>query len=489
MYDVFISYRRDTGKDLASSFVHLIENNGFYPYFDINDYSTGEFRENIKQAIKNSKLFLLLITEGSIERFQNPKDISRLEVEYAFENGLSIMPISAIGERVFDEIKMYKSNLPESIVQLTNHNVEFYKHELQKSTHLAILKNLEVVQKDYFSKMQPPLENIVGEISPFDFVEYVENYSLKIDSEDCLYTGLLKHGKPSEKCLIRDIESDTIYEMTYELVNPYFGFGKHVRNGALLYRGEFHNLNYSGKGELFEKDGIYVGGFLNGCKNGKGIKTFKDGKVFNGYWVGNDFKGPFIKFTDFKTTYSGQVQENKPHGYGEMIKEDIFYNGLFRNGEFYEGIIKFKDKIVKGDFSYPTYKKMLFDQENRLVYEGQLKDFKIAGQGKLYVKGLDFGKFNIPTNFLNQFKTHIPNFDTLDLILHADFINETQININNEIKVTHKNNGMKIISGYLKEHKELFINADGESIEINISYYEENRVKRPMISTDFRVRD
>lgn len=71
MYDVFISYRRDTGKDLASSFVQLIEHHGFVPYFDISDHTTGEFRNNIKEAISYSNcmfsssnfLFFLLSDE------------------------------------------------------------------------------------------------------------------------------------------------------------------------------------------------------------------------------------------------------------------------------------------------------------------------------------------------------------------------------------------------------------------------------------------
>lgn len=487
MHDVFISYRRDTGKDLASSFVQLIEHHGFVPYFDISDHTTGEFRVKIKEAISNSKLFLLVITEGSIKRFQNPKDISRLEVEYAFECGLKIMPISTIGEKVFEEINMYKDSLPESIKNLTNQNVEFYKHELQKSTYHSIIQNLESVRKDYFSNILISHDNLLKKLNPFDFIENVEHYKLTIDSEKCLYTGLLKFNRPYGIGTIYHIESGTYYEITLDLSNPYYGSGKHFKGDKLLYEGEFNNLKYSGQGILFEKDGKYNGGFLNGKKYGKGTKLFEDNKVFNGYWAGDEFQGPFIKFADNKTRYYGEVRDSLPHGFGEMIREDTILNGTFRYGDFIEGVTKLKDKIIKGDFTY-NRKMFVFDEKQDLIYEGKLNNFEVCGEGKYYIDGKMLNKFNIPSEILNLFISYIFDFDNLDLVLHATFIGENEIDINCEIKITRRKDGLKIVSGYIKENKSLLVYVDNEPIEINNLGKIITKAK-PSISVDFRVRD
>ncbi|SOC27575.1 hypothetical protein SAMN05880501_1242 [Ureibacillus xyleni] len=487
MYDVFISYRRDTGKDLASSFVQLIQSHGFLPYFDIADHTTGEFRDNIKHAISNSRLFLLIITEGSIKRFQNPEDISRLEVEYAFECGLKIMPISAIGEKVFEEINMHKDSLPESIKNLTNHNVEFYKHELQRSTYHAIIQNLESVRKDYFSKIKFSYDSLSKECNPFDFIKNVEQYELTIDAEKCLYTGLLKFNRPFGKGTIYHIESGTYYEITFDLSHPYYGSGKHFKEDKLIYEGDFNCLKYNGQGVLFEKDGRYVGGFLNGKKYGKGTKYFEDNKVFNGYWNGNEFQGPFIKFPDNQTRYYGEVRDSQPSGYGELIKENKILNGLFRNGVFLEGVAQLKHKIIKGDFTY-NRNMSVFDENQNLIYEGNLKDLEIHGDGKYYIDGKSLSNFNIINELLNTFKFHIFDFENINLVLHASFINKNEIDINHEIKITRKDNGIKLVSGYIKENRSLFVYVNGEPIEINNSA-NHNTKSKLIISEDFRVID
>ncbi|MBD8033043.1 hypothetical protein H9635_17345 [Solibacillus sp. A46] len=111
---------------------------------------------------------------------------------------------------------------------------------------------------------------------------------------------------------------------------------------------------------------------------------------------------------------------------------------------------------------------VVFDEKQDLIYEGNLNNFEVCGEGKYYIDGKMLNKFNIPSKLLNLFKSHIFDFENLDLILHATFISENEIDINCEIKITLRKDGIKVVSGYIIGNKPLLVYVDSEPIEINI---------------------
>ena len=93
-YDVFISYRRETGLDLARSIAYWFRANGFKCFIDQTELKTGQFNEQIYKAIDETQYFLLLVTENALERCVNDGDWVRKEIEYAREKGVTIIPLT-----------------------------------------------------------------------------------------------------------------------------------------------------------------------------------------------------------------------------------------------------------------------------------------------------------------------------------------------------------------------------------------------------------
>ena len=108
-------------------------------------------------------------------------------------------------------------------------------------------------------------------------------------------------------------ETITVYEGDINN-GKYHGKGKIVYNNGTIYEGDFINGKFNGKGKLIEAvhKFTYEGGFVNGNRHGigkqinddstfdgefvndmrhKGICTYADGKVEDGYWKGYIFYG------------------------------------------------------------------------------------------------------------------------------------------------------------------------------------------------------
>ncbi len=119
-YDVFISYRREGGLDFARSIAYYLRIEGFQCFFDQRELKTGQFNQQIYEAIDNSKYFLSVLTKGALERCSNPDDWVRKEIEHAIEKGIQIVPVA-----VRDEKLTFPESLPKSLSTLKTTQASF----------------------------------------------------------------------------------------------------------------------------------------------------------------------------------------------------------------------------------------------------------------------------------------------------------------------------------------------------------------------------
>ena len=93
-YDIFISYRRDGGADIARQIQLVLENYGYKVFLDYDSANTDSFEKKIKSGIAEAPIFLFVLSNGSLGRCCNDGDWVRKEIEYAFELQKNIVPVN-----------------------------------------------------------------------------------------------------------------------------------------------------------------------------------------------------------------------------------------------------------------------------------------------------------------------------------------------------------------------------------------------------------
>ncbi|CAG0888489.1 unnamed protein product [Cyprideis torosa] len=94
--DVFISYRRSTGSQLASLLKVHMQLRGFSVFIDVERLEAGKFDNNLLQSIRQAKHFLLVLTPNALDRCigdDQTKDWVHKEIVAALEAKCNIIPI------------------------------------------------------------------------------------------------------------------------------------------------------------------------------------------------------------------------------------------------------------------------------------------------------------------------------------------------------------------------------------------------------------
>lgn len=89
---VFISYRR-TNQAHAIKIYQLLQEVGYDPFLDIKDLGAGAWRVIIQREIQKRAHFVLLLTPSAVERFTEPNDVMRFEIETALDNKRNLVPL------------------------------------------------------------------------------------------------------------------------------------------------------------------------------------------------------------------------------------------------------------------------------------------------------------------------------------------------------------------------------------------------------------
>ena len=69
-YDIFISYRRKTGVDDARLLQQSLKARGYNVFFDYDSLRDGKFDERIYAAIEEAPIFILILSEGALDKIK-----------------------------------------------------------------------------------------------------------------------------------------------------------------------------------------------------------------------------------------------------------------------------------------------------------------------------------------------------------------------------------------------------------------------------------
>ncbi|GMS89862.1 hypothetical protein PENTCL1PPCAC_12037, partial [Pristionchus entomophagus] len=130
--DVFISYRRATGNQLASLIKVLLQLRGYKVFIDVDKLYAGKFDASLLKNIQAAKHFILVLTPNSLDRLLNDvncDDWIHKELKCAFEFNKNVIPI-------FDqhfEFPDRENDIPPDIRNITKYNGVRWVHDYQEA--------------------------------------------------------------------------------------------------------------------------------------------------------------------------------------------------------------------------------------------------------------------------------------------------------------------------------------------------------------------
>lgn len=114
-YDIFISYRRDGGAQYARILQLELEKRGYRVFLDYEELTDGVFGDNIRVAIKDAPVFMLVLSAHYLDRCKNEGDWVREEIMLAIEQRKHFVPVNP--DNTFDGIP---ADIPDEIKQIVS---------------------------------------------------------------------------------------------------------------------------------------------------------------------------------------------------------------------------------------------------------------------------------------------------------------------------------------------------------------------------------
>ena len=93
-YDIFISYRRVDGIDYARILQKALQLRGYKVFLDYEGLEDGTYGESIRTAIKNSSVFMMVLSPLYLDRCKYEDDWVRQEIMLAIQQKKYIIPIN-----------------------------------------------------------------------------------------------------------------------------------------------------------------------------------------------------------------------------------------------------------------------------------------------------------------------------------------------------------------------------------------------------------
>ncbi|XP_005077064.1 NAD(+) hydrolase SARM1 [Mesocricetus auratus] len=138
--DVFISYRRSSGSQLASLLKVHLQLHGFSVFIDVEKLEAGKFEDKLIQSVMAARNFVLVLSAGALDKCMQDhdcKDWVHKEIVTALNCGKNIVPI-------IDGFEWPEPQaLPEDMQAVLTFNGIKWSHEYQEATIEKITRFLQ----------------------------------------------------------------------------------------------------------------------------------------------------------------------------------------------------------------------------------------------------------------------------------------------------------------------------------------------------------
>jgi len=121
-YDIFFSYRREGGSDVARGLQQALKEE-YRIFLDVDRMPSGHFDTTLLRTIESSPNFVVFLSPGSLDRCRQPDDWLKREIAHAIATKRNIVPITLPGFS-FPDAK----TLPVDIAEVARHDAIEYSH-------------------------------------------------------------------------------------------------------------------------------------------------------------------------------------------------------------------------------------------------------------------------------------------------------------------------------------------------------------------------
>ena len=141
-YDVFISYRRAGGSQLASLLKVHLQTRGISAFLDVYGLGGGNFDEALIMTISNASNMVLVLSSGALDRCKGDariQDWLHREIVCALEHKVNVVPVT---DPAFKWPK--EDELPKDIHPLSKLNAVPWSHEFQDAAIQRVVDFLQL---------------------------------------------------------------------------------------------------------------------------------------------------------------------------------------------------------------------------------------------------------------------------------------------------------------------------------------------------------
>ena len=200
---VFISYRRKPASFIARAIFMDLREHGYDVFMDVENINAGEFGTIIDNQIKARAHFVIILTTGTVARFDEEKDWLRHEIEYAMAQKRNIVPLLIDGFTFNKTTKRYLTGDLAALPRMNGLPVPHeYFDEAMEKLRTRFLKAPEYVK----TEPTPPAEQAEVERKIEEVAAQTPPTKVELSAEDYFNRGVLQHIIGNDDRAIADYE-------------------------------------------------------------------------------------------------------------------------------------------------------------------------------------------------------------------------------------------------------------------------------------------
>ncbi len=131
--DVFISYHREGGDDLALLIEMQLKQRGYSVFLDYHSITRGNWKQQILEQLAHTVDFVLVLTNGALKSCLNPDSYLRMEILEARRLGVNLIPVFKNGYRA-------PENLPQELSEVLFYQGVTFMHQYGEASVDALCR-------------------------------------------------------------------------------------------------------------------------------------------------------------------------------------------------------------------------------------------------------------------------------------------------------------------------------------------------------------